>query len=384
MRFTSLCAISAVALCFACEEKPAPAPATETKSAPVAKKEEAKKEEAVKPLEGQALASLYTSCWASYSEGAWDKFGQCYAEDAASTFLDSGQPVLKGRAAVVANIKQERPAFPDIQGTPEIVLVNGRQVATIGFVAGTNKGEMKSPDGKSSPATNKPMALHMFHAVTFNDKNQVTQETVVQDLATVMGQLGQMGEGAKVRPASAKAMEGSPTIVIAKNDATEKANIAAVTKQWADFSKEDLKAIEASFTDDAVESDQGDPEDRVGKKAVMDSAKRFLAGFGDLKADCQYLAAGDYVASTCKVSATNDGDMPTMGLKKTGKTVTMNVIEVSKLKEGKISNVWRFYNGMAMAQQLGLIPEQPAAAAKGEQAPAAEKGAVKPAAAKQE
>jgi hypothetical protein len=76
--------------------------------------------------------------------------------------------------------------------------------------------------------------------------------------------------------------------------------------------------------------------------------------------------------------------MPTMGLKKTGKTVTMNVVEVSKLKEGKISNVWRFYNGMAMAQQLGLIPEQPAATAKGEQPTATEKGAVKPAAAKQE
>lgn len=382
MRFTSLFALSAVVLCFACEEKPAPAPKVEAKPqpAPVV----AKKEEAVKPLEGQALADLYTSCWKSYSEGAWDKFGSCYAEDATSTFLDSGQPELKGRDAVLANIKQERPAFPDISGTPEIVLVNGRQIATIGFISGTNKGEMKTPDGKTSPATNKPMAQHIFHAVTFNDKNQVSKETLAQDLGTVMGQLGQAGD-AKVRAADGKAMEGSPTIVIAKNDDAEKANIEAVKAQWEAFAKEDLKAVEGTFTDDVVESDQADPADNVGKKAVLDSAKRFLGAFSDLKNECEYLAAGEYVVSTCKVSATNDGDMPAMGLKKTGKTVNLNVVEVAKLAEGKVSNVWRFYNGMAMAQQLGLIPEAPAADTATAEAPAeGDKANVKPAAVKAE
>jgi ketosteroid isomerase-like protein len=364
----------------ACEnEAPKPAPAEAPKAAVAPKKEEAKKAEAPKPLEGEALAKVYVDCWGLWSDAKWDKFGECYSQSAISSFPDSGQPALNGRDAIIANFKGLRSAFPDTHGGPEIVLMNGRTVATVGFETGTNSGPMKNPDGSVMPATNKKIGQHIFHSVTFDDKNQAVSETFMQDLGNMMAQLGVSKMPA--RPLVTEPLAGSPKIVVAKHDDTEKANVAMVQKVWDAFAKEDVKSVEAAMADDVLEADQGDPADHKGKKAVMDNCKMFLGAMSDLKQDCDTWGAGDYVVSQCKVSALNDGNMGKM-FKKTGKTVNMSIAEVTKVTAGKISEVYRFYNGMAMAQQLGLIPP-PAAAGEAKAAPAAPaKGTVKPASVK--
>jgi hypothetical protein len=55
-------------------------------------------------------------------------------------------------------------------------------------------------------------------------------------------------------------------------------------------------------------------------------------------------------------------------MKATNKAVTMHFAEVAKLKDGKVAQLWRFRNGMAMAMQLGLMGDAP----KGGEAPKAD------------
>jgi predicted ester cyclase len=65
-------------------------------------------------------------------------------------------------------------------------------------------------------------------------------------------------------------------------------------------------------------------------------------------------AAGDYVVFTGTLSGTNTGDMPSAGIKKTGKKVNVHFCEIVKFEGGKQVEDYLFFNGAAFAAQLGL------------------------------
>jgi len=111
----------------------------------------------------------------------------------------------------------------------------------------------------------------------------------------------------------------------------------------------------AMMSDDVVESDQVDDKDHKGKKEVEANLKAMLTAFSDAKISVDNTwAAGDYVVELGAFDGTNDHDMGPM--KKTGKKVTEHYAQILKLKDGKVTNIWRFRNGMAAMVQLGLMP----------------------------
>jgi len=121
------------------------------------------------------------------------------------------------------------------------------------------------------------------------------------------------------------------------------------------------------------------PADRVGKKEALKGVEEMFKGFPDAKLDIKSVwGAGDYVVATGTWSGTNTGDVPSMKLKKTGKTVTQQFVEIDKFAAGKTKNIWLFSNGASAAAQLGLMPP-PGAAPKGKEAkPLAGKPESKP------
>jgi predicted ester cyclase len=309
----------------------------------------------VKPLVGEELAKWFVGCWDMWSAGDFAKFEGCYAADAVSTWPDSGVPDMAGAKAIVEGSKQFKAAFADGKGAPQLVLVNGRSIAAVALVTGTHTGPLKGPMGEI-PATNKKMGQLVFHMVQVNEKNQVSKEWFVQDMGTMMGQLGL--NPMPVRPAMDKGAD-APTIIVAKDDDAEKAALALAKKGNEDFMKEDLKAMEASLADDIVELDQSAAADKKGKKDVFAGTKMFLGAMGSIKFDCPNAwAAGPYVVQACQFSAVNDGDMG-KEMKKTGKPVAMTVVEINKIEGDKVKEIWRFYNGMAMAAQLGWLDAGP-------------------------
>ena len=161
-----------------------------------------------------------------------------------------------------------------------------------------------------------------------------------------------------MRPALAKGIEGAPIVVVAADDQKEMANIETVKKWNAAFNSHNVNEVVSFYADDAVESDQALAADYNGKQEIEKLHHNLFGAFSDAKAEVPSLfAGGDYVVALGKFTGTNNGDMPDMKLKKTGKKVEFSYAEVLQVKDGKIAKVWRFRNGIAMAKQMGMMPE---------------------------
>jgi predicted ester cyclase len=303
-----------------------------------------------KGLEGQALVDAYTACWGHFNKRAWDDFKACYAKDALSS--GSGLPDARGPAIVDVHSKPFVAAFSDIVGTHQLVLANGPIVASITLLAGTNDGPMKTPMGEL-PATKKRLGQLVAHVVQAGGGATARREWLVNDNATMMAQLGLAKLPA--RPAIASGV-AQPVVVVGSGSAGEKAALAAAKKLYAHFNAHDQKMFDG-LAADVVDANASMPADIKGKAAVAG----FVAGFWQMSSNVkltvdQQFAAGDYVVTVGSFGGTNDGDHPGMGLKKTGKKFKTAIIEITKWQDGKVVQLWPFFDSADLAQQLGLVP----------------------------
>jgi len=312
-------------------------------------------------------------CSAALNAKDFDKLGACYTDNVVFEHVDSQMPPTSGKQAVLDNLKNMATAFPDYAITPTMIFVNGNKVAEVGVYTATNSGAMKGPMGEM-PATNKKVGVWYLNVAEIDPAaGGVAKESLYTDEGTMMGQLGM--HKMPVRPVAEKPA-GEPQVVIAKDDDAEKANVEAYKKSMAAFEKKDTKTMLAYWDDKAVMHDYGQPKD-ADKKASAKMMGEILKAFPDAKGEVVDIwGAGDYVVAVVKNSGTNKGAMPSMGLKKpTNKPMSFTGADVVKMQGGKAVESWSFYNGAAIAMQLGLMP--PMDAGKGA-APAdgADKGAA--------
>jgi predicted ester cyclase len=307
----------------------------------------------VKPKTPEELAALYNECWGHFSAKDWDKFKGCYAEGATSEMVNSGMPTLTGPSDIIEKgAKMGTTAFPDMKGELQLTLVNGKNVVGVALINGTNDGPLVGPGGEM-PATKKKIGYLVGHVVQFDEKNQVAKEWLFDDQATMLGQLGL--NPMPVRPVMDKGWAEKQT-VIAKDDDVERANVEIYKKTVEAFNKHDAKAMSAMLDDKVVWSEVAMEKD-MDKKEMSKGLAGMWKGFSDLKIEpANVWGAGDYVVSVAKMTGTNDGDVPMMKLKKTGKPIDISFLEIDKIKDGKVQTAWLFYNNLAFATQLGLVP----------------------------
>jgi predicted ester cyclase len=303
------------------------------------------------PKTGKELAAAYLECAGMLNAGKMEDFKtKCLAPTFVGHEADSAD--IPNADTMVTQLKETRAALPDMKLEPQLVLVNGRNILAIGHATGTHTAPMGD-----IPPTNKKVGLLVFARLTMNDENRTTEQWSFMDPSTLASQLGLLPKelGAKRAPME-KGLEGAPIIEVAADDPKEKANVEVVKQANAAFNAHKVADALPLFTDDAVESDQASNTDDKGKKGIEKAWKALWKAFPDFKIDVQdVFAAGDHVAVLGSYTGTNTGDLgPKM--KKTGKPVNGKFAEVYKLKDGKIVQVWRFRNAMAMATQLGLVP----------------------------
>jgi predicted ester cyclase len=332
-------------------EKPADPTAGKTTEQPV----ETPTEPAKPKLDtAEDKVAFYRACYDHLNAKDWDKFGPCFTDDAVAELVDSGEPAASGRAAIVDRLKTWATAFPDFQVTPTLILASGNKIASVHVFTGTNTGPMTSAQGEM-PATNKKVGMTELHIVEIDPAaGGASKEWLFSDMGTFMGQLGvhQMPHRAAVEKPT-----GEPQIVIAKDDETEKANLELHKKSMEAWEKKDAKAM-AAFTDDkAVMHDYASPAD-TDKKKSMAMMQEIIKAFPDAKSETvDVWAAGEYIVSVSKNTGTNKGPMKSMGLKKpTGKSMSFTGADIAKVQNGKVVESWSFYNGVAIATQLGLMP----------------------------
>jgi predicted ester cyclase len=306
-------------------------------------------------MTGQDLAKKYQDCWGWVSAKDWDKFKTCYAADATSEWLDSGMPPMKGADEILD--KGAKPfvgAFSDWKGVPQLIMVGGNRVFSIAHSSGTHDGTLKSPKG-DIPKTGKKVGYLVAHGVVFNDKGEATQEWFLQDFGTLMFQLGLApGPG---RAATAKGWAETPEVVIAAETQTADKVPAQVAAFTDAFNKHDETAVDALAADDMAQFIAPMPVDAKGKKAAIANAKWYWTAFPDVTLTVDsVLSAGDYTVAVGSATGTNTGPMPPQVKKPTGKKATVKTIQFAKWKDGKVAAEWVFFNGAALAEQLGLVP----------------------------
>ncbi len=92
----------------------------------------------------------------------------------------------------------------------------------------------------------------------------------------------------------------------------------------------------------------------MDKKGALASTKEMLGGFPDVAiTPATMWAAGDYVAVAGTFAGTNTGNLPTsMGVRKTGKKVSLRFLNILRFDKGQVKEDWLFYNAAAIAAQL--------------------------------
>jgi predicted ester cyclase len=80
------------------------------------------------------------------------------------------------------------------------------------------------------------------------------------------------------------------------------------------------------------------------------------SAFPDFKATIkQLIAEGDKVVLYMTWTGTQKGEF--MGVPPTGKSISIDVIDIMRIAEGQFVEHWGVMDQMAMMQQLGVIPE---------------------------
>ena len=369
-KISLLAAALALVAMPACKKKDADAPKTETPpatpgsgSAAMAPKPVDKPAEPAKPKTPQEIADMYKACGEKLNGGKLDDFMKdCVADDFQSHMgeMTMKKDELKGMFASM------RTAFPDMKWAPQLVLVNGHNIVGVALSTGTHEGTMKMPGMPDVPATHKKFGFLAAHELKVDDGGKAKEELGFEDEGTFMSQLGLAPKDAEPkRPVADKGIDGAPILAIAADDAKEKANVELVKKTDEAFNAHKIPDLLALITDDAVESDQASAKDNKGKKEIEKGLKDFQTAFSDGKiTSTETWGAGDYVVDIGKFEGTNDHDMGKM--KKTGKKVSVQFLEVDQVKDGKVSHMWRFYDGMEFAKQLGLVKPPAAAPAGGD------------------
>lgn len=305
------------------------------------------------PAGSEALVARFNECNGFFTSKEWEKLAGCFTDDAKGIISDANE-FVGGKAIAEGLFKPFSDAFPDAKIAPQLILVSGKNLTAVMMFTGTNTGSLMG-----MPPTNKPAGLYGLRSVTFTeDGTKMSWDLHVPDIATLMAQITESKQ-----PHRGLATAWSPPggTVIAADSQTERDNVALVMKGCDAFNAHDLKAFGAVMSPDVVMHDMTMPADVVGWSALEKLLTELFGALPDIKGTCTAWGAGDYVVNQVDWTATNTGDMPSMGLKKTGKSLKIHDSELYQVKDGKVTHYWRFSNGMAFAMQLGLVPPPPAA-----------------------
>ncbi len=129
----------------------------------------------------------------------------------------------------------------------------------------------------------------------------------------------------------------------------------ALVRRWVEsWNTGNIDAVGGFVTPDYVRHDPNSPEVR-GPEAEQRLVEMYRAAFPDLRFTVEHLVAeGDSVAARLTARGTHRGEL--MGIPPTGKQVTLAVMELYRLADGKIAEQWVNFDALGMMQQVGAIP----------------------------
>lgn len=287
-----------------------------------------------------------------------------YASDA--VMKGPGMPEQKGKEAMTAGLNNMFTAMPDLKAAPRFVFMKNDVVVVVIDMVGTHKGDLMG-----IPATNKPVGYTAGVVQWYNTDGLVKEEHVYMDAGTVMSQIGVSKQKVRGIPTL-----GAVTAFNAKNNDQETKNVDAVKLMYTAFEKKSVDGFIGTLAEGAEWDDMTQADTYKGTAAAKKYFTEASKAFPDAKNTvANSWGIDEFVVTESTFSGTQKGAF--MGMKASNKAISMDSLDVVRMKDGKIVKGWSFGNGMQVAAQLGLLPK-PGAKPAAKPAPAG-KPAAKPA-----
>ena len=121
------------------------------------------------------------------------------------------------------------------------------------------------------------------------------------------------------------------------------------------FNGKNVDAVDKYVASGYVRHDPVSPPDLRGPEGVKQLVTMFFAAFPDIHFTAEdVIAEGDLVVQRLTTRGTHKGEF--MGIPPAGKSLTVTVIEIFRITDGKIVEQWVEADYLGMMQQLGVIP----------------------------
>ncbi len=135
--------------------------------------------------------------------------------------------------------------------------------------------------------------------------------------------------------------------------ATEEKNKNFINAYTEDFwNKQNTAAFEKYYASDFIEHTANED---LNFEQTEGLSQAYFTAFPDLNITTDLLVAeGDKVTKVWTATCTHNGEL--MGIPATGKRITVKGIEVFRIADGKIAELWSSMDNLGMMQQIGVIP----------------------------
>jgi len=142
-------------------------------------------------------------------------------------------------------------------------------------------------------------------------------------------------------------------------EATLEANKALVRRIWEDiFNRRNLELADKLIAPGSVNHEAPPGITAEGPEAVRQVVTMLTTAFPDHRIDIlDVVAECDKVVMRITFSGTHRG--PYMGIAPTGKHFTMELINITRVVNGKAVEHWGVRDDLGMLQQLGVVPTLP-------------------------
>jgi steroid delta-isomerase-like uncharacterized protein len=121
------------------------------------------------------------------------------------------------------------------------------------------------------------------------------------------------------------------------------------------FNRGNIAVVDELMAPDFMERELLPPGIPQGREGVKVLTTMFRSAFPDFKATIEdIIAEGDKVVIRMTWSGTQKGEF--MGIPASGKRISIGVIDIIRITNGKVVEHWGQMDSMSLMQQLGAIP----------------------------
>lgn len=273
-------------------------------------------------------------------------FASVYAENGIISV--AGLNEVNGRDAIAQNMTEWFETFKDVKLGFSRVWVKGDTMALEWVINGKHHGELFGVKG-----TEQQIGHYGFSIVSFDQDGKVTSEHRYGELGAVMTQVG--AAGAKAKPRPVPEVPKAPEMIVGKGAPEEEKNVEIAKSALASLEGGKKEADFTNLLHDDIEHDGlFHLETTKGKKEATKFYKSFTTAFPDAKFEVSKATAfGDYAIVESVLKATHKGALGQIAATK--RPVSLHLVDIFKIKDGKVVRAWTYQNSLELQHQLGLF-----------------------------